>query len=236
MARVRVMELLYFLFSIIIGYYLGCGIQDVQIEKCDVFRSLQENRILQEPKKESKKKIFIAIHSTPRYLETRGDAIRSTWLNEIDPEIATVKFISGPVAGFPTLTLPGVNDYDYPPQKKTFKLLAYFYSIAHEYDWFYRVDDDIALQFDNLIQLVSKLNANDEHYIGGTGFGRDAEDFIPPGNAFCMGGSGILVSHALVRNIRPNLSSCIKNLMTEHEDVEGNGENTYNFCVMIHIK
>ncbi|CAG5110184.1 Oidioi.mRNA.OKI2018_I69.chr2.g4611.t1.cds [Oikopleura dioica] len=185
--------------------------------------SSEENnfdRIRQEIGGKRKKRVFIAIHSTPDYLLTRGQAIKDTWLQEIDPRIATVRFISSPVPGFPTLTLPGVDDYAYPPQKKSFKLYAYFNSIADDYDWFIRVDDDLHLQFDLLIQFLNKINPDEPHYIGGTGFGRNADDYIPHGTAFCMGGSGVIFSHKLIRNLRPYLTTCIKNLMTEHEDVE----------------
>ena len=35
-----------------------------------------------------------------------------------------------------------------------------------------------------------------------------------------MGGTGIIFSNQLVRNIRPHLHKCIKSLYTEHEDIE----------------
>ncbi|CAG5110607.1 Oidioi.mRNA.OKI2018_I69.chr2.g4991.t1.cds [Oikopleura dioica] len=180
----------------------------------------KSDHVKQKVHKRPKRRIFIAIHSTPEYLKTRGQAIKDSWLQEIDERIATVRFISAPLEGFPTFTLPDVNDYDYPPQKKSFKLLAYFASIADKYDWFIRVDDDLHMQFDHLIKFLSKLDPDEPHYIGGTGFGRDADDYIPHGTAFCMGGSGVLFSHALITKLRPYLTTCIKNLMTEHEDVE----------------
>jgi chondroitin sulfate synthase len=79
-----------------------------------------------------------------------------------------------------------------------------------KYDWFIRVDDDLHLQFDHLIQFLSKIDPDEPHYIGGTGFGRNADDYIPHGTAFCMGGSGVLFSHALVTKLRPYLTTCIK--------------------------
>ncbi|CBY42921.1 unnamed protein product [Oikopleura dioica] len=81
----------------------------------------KSNVTFQLPTKPRKKRIFIAIHSTPEYLKSRGQAIKDSWLQEIDERIATVRFISAPLEGFPTFTLPDVNDYDYPPQKKSFK-------------------------------------------------------------------------------------------------------------------
>ena len=88
--------------------------------------------------------------------------------------------------------------------------MAYFASIADKYDWFIRVDDDLHMQFDHLIKFLSKLDPDEPHYIGGTGFGRDADDYIPHGTAFCMGGSGVLFSHALITKLRPYLTTCIK--------------------------
>jgi len=56
--------------------------------------------------------------------------------------------------------------------------------------------------------------------IGHPGFGRDAEDYIEEDMAYCMGGTGVIYSNKIIRNIRPYLQNCTKNLFTEHEDIE----------------
>ena len=50
------------------------------------------------------------------------------------------------------LSLKGVSDYEYPPQKKSFKLLKYFYSnLINKYDWFVRIDFGIFKFIDDLL-------------------------------------------------------------------------------------
>ena len=47
-----------------------------------------------------------------------------------------------------------------------------------------------------------------------SGYGRDEDDFIEENMVYCMGGTGIIYSNALVRSIRPHLPTCIKQLYT----------------------
>ena len=62
---------------------------------------------------------------------------------------------------FPQLViqLPKVNDSQYPPQRKSFSMLAYYNDHQIEnYDWFMRMDDDSVLQWDNLNELLERDN------------------------------------------------------------------------------
>ena len=72
----------------------------------------------------------------------------------------------------------------------------------------------------NFYPEQAKLDPNKNYVIGAPGFGRDADDFVEEGMVYCMGGTGMIYSNAVIRNIRPHLKTCISNLMTEHEDVE----------------
>ena len=100
---------------------IGENVQNASSTSSSAGSNSKSDHVKQKVHKRPKRRIFIAIHSTPEYLKTRGQAIKDSWLQEIDERIATVRFISAPLEGFPTFTLPDVNDYDYPPQKKSFK-------------------------------------------------------------------------------------------------------------------
>ena len=56
--------------------------------------------------------------------------------------------------------------------------------------------------------------------IGHAGFGRDGDDFIEENMVYCMGGTGVIFSNRIIRSIRPALATCVKNLFTDHEDIE----------------
>ena len=63
--------------------------------------------------------------TTPEYLKTRGAAIKETWLKEIDKDEATLRFFSSSIEGFEELTTTlSVDDYVYPPQEKSFRMLC----------------------------------------------------------------------------------------------------------------
>ena len=87
-----------------------------------------------------RKLFFLAILNTPKY-KNREDAIHETWLSKFPRKIADFAFIRARIQqDEPNVVwLKGVNDEEYPPQKKSFRLLNYFHKNLN-YDWFVRMD------------------------------------------------------------------------------------------------
>lgn len=109
------------------------------------------------------------------------------------------------------VTLDGVNDNMYPPQRKSYSVIRHFHDFSlDEYDWFMRLDDDVYLNFNNLEQFLRKLDPTKPQMIGNAGFGRDADDYVPASMTYCMGGTGIIFSREAIRLIRPFLQKCLK--------------------------
>ena len=96
-------------------------------------------------------------------------------MNEIDYRLADVKFFAEYTEGYSTvqvklqfkwlhiqpvvIQLPKVSDSQYPPQRKSFSMLAYYNDHQIEnYDWFMRMDDDSVLQWDNLNEFLERDN------------------------------------------------------------------------------
>ena len=66
------------------------------------------------------------------------------------------------------IQLPKVNDSQYPPQRKSFSMLAYYNDHQIEnYDWFMRMDDDSVLQWDNLNEFLERDNKIYSDYLLG---------------------------------------------------------------------
>ena len=86
-----------------------------------------------------RKLFFIAILNTPRY-KNRENAIYETWLSKFPRKIADFAFIRARIQSNESnvVWLKGVNDEEYPPQKKSFRLLNYFHKNLN-YDWFVRM-------------------------------------------------------------------------------------------------
>ena len=184
--------------------------------------------------------------NTPKY-KNREDAIHETWLSKFPRKIADFAFIRARIQqDEPNVVwLKGVNDEEYPPQKKSFRLLNYFHKNLN-YDWFVRMDwvfnsiympwnswrqnwlkllytlckdDDSYLNVEKLTMFLKTLDPNEPMMIGSAGYGRDNEDFVELGMSYCMGGTGVIFSRRLIFDLQPFLSICIKNLYTEHEDM-----------------
>jgi len=73
-----------------------------------------------------------------------------------------------------------------------------------------RLDDDVYLNFYNLEKFLRKLDPSKPVMIGNAGFGRDPDDYVPPGMTYCMGGTGIIFSREAIKQIRPFLQKCLK--------------------------
>ena len=117
-------------------------------------------------------------------------------MNEIDYRLADVKFFADYTDGYSTvqvkiqskwlhmqpalpvalgkiflqlvIQLPKVNDSQYPPQRKSFSMLAYYHDHQIEnFDWFMRMDDDSVLQWDNLNEFLERDNKIYSDYLIG---------------------------------------------------------------------
>ena len=86
-----------------------------------------------------RKLFFLAILNTPKY-KNRENAIQETWLAKFPRKIADFAFIRSKIFENDSnvVWLKGVNDEEYPPQKKSFRLLNYFHKNLN-YDWFVRM-------------------------------------------------------------------------------------------------
>ena len=153
--------------------------------------------------------ILIGIYSTEDLLKTRGRAILDTWYNSVDKKKAEIVFFANAtVENMKIVKLPGVSDYDYPPQKKSFRALQHVLRYYSHIEWYLRADDDIVINWDNFEVFLNQLDHEKEYLIGAPGFGKHEEDFIEEGFAFCMGGPGVLMSKGLLDKLRGRINEC----------------------------
>lgn len=123
----------------------------------------------------------------------------------------------------PVVPLPKVDD-SYPPQKKSFMMLKYMHDhYLDQYDWFMRVDDDIYINTERLESLLRSLNSSKAILLGQAGTGAQNEVgklALEPGENFCMGGPGVVMSREVLRQMTPHIGECLREMYTHHEDVE----------------
>ena len=123
----------------------------------------------------------------------------------------------------PIVALHNVDD-SYPPQKKSFMMLKYMHDhYLDQYEWFMRADDDVYIKSERLEGFLRSLNSSEALFLGQTGMGaRDelGKLALEPGENFCMGGPGVIMSREVLRRMVPHIGQCLQEMYTTHEDVE----------------
>ena len=174
-----------------------------------------QHRLLQEEYL-FKKMVFVGVLTQQSYLATRARYLYETWGREVDGLIFFVGEdceIPASLSYLPIVKLEGIKDNVYPPLKKTFAVLQYMYdNYLHQYNWFIRADDDMYVRTRKLKELLSQMHPYEKVYLGRAGTGRDKDlDRLNllPHERYCMGGPGIILSMAALRNLGPHLVSCL---------------------------
>ena len=171
--------------------------------------------------------LLVGVQTSGKYLETRMKAVYETWAHVP----GDVKFFAGEestvysnLLNIPLVSLPGVQDNMYPPQKKSFLMLKYMHDyFIDKYEWFIRADDDSFLIGPKLGKFLSSINSSELHYIGQYGKGRKEEEGqlgLDQNMAFCMGGPGVILSRETLAKVVPHMESCLEDLFSSHEDTE----------------
>lgn len=92
-----------------------------------------------------------------------------------------------------------------------------------KYEWFMRADDDVYIKGDKLESFLRSLNSSEPLFLGQTGLGTTEEMgklALEPGENFCMGGPGVIMSREVLRRMVPHIGECLREMYTTHEDVE----------------
>ncbi|XP_028728647.1 chondroitin sulfate synthase 1 [Peromyscus leucopus] len=168
--------------------------------------------------------LFVGVMTAQKYLQTRAVAAYRTWSKTIPGK---VEFFSSEGSDtsipIPIVPLRGVDD-SYPPQKKSFMMLKYMHDhYLDKYEWFMRADDDVYIKGDRLESFLRSLNSSEPLFLGQTGLGTTEEMgklALEPGENFCMGGPGVILSREVLRRMAPHIGKCLREMYTTHEDVE----------------
>ena len=162
-----------------------------------------------------RKLLFVGVVTAEKYLNTRALGIFNTW----GKEVKDFKFFSSHsqdsgLSHLPIITLPGINDTQYPPQRKVYHMLKYMHDhFIEEFDFFMRADDDVYVKVDKLYEMLADINPAQEIYLGCPGFGRPDDRSrikLDENEHYCMGGPGVIFSRSALRRLAPHLNSCLE--------------------------
>ena len=163
-----------------------------------------------------RKLLYIGVISSAKYLPSRAVGIHRTWGKDITPDM---HFYSAPPEDpslhyLPVVTLPDINDTQYPPQKKVYRTLKYMAdNYLDKYDFFIRSDDDVYYRMDKLRHLLEGVNPAQDIYMGCPGFGKEHDKErlkLEKHEHYCMGGPGVIFSRSALRKLAPHLETCLQ--------------------------
>ena len=120
--------------------------------------------------------------------------------------------------------LPELAGEPYPPQKKTFTVLRYLNKhFLDQYSWFMLVTDNVYIRTFRLESfLTNRMDAESLVYMGypaQINF-EDMKRFgLSPRETYCVGGPGVVLSRASVRELTPELDSCLDSYARSNSSV-----------------
>lgn len=205
----------------------GCGLNGaLRKEYGGVLWPPQDNGLpaTEKPGSRSNHFLFVGVMTAQKYLNSRAVAAHRTWAQTIPGH---VEFFSSEGSDtsipIPIVALRNVDD-SYPPQKKSFMMLKYMHDhYLDKYEWFMRADDDVYIKSGKLESFLRSLNSSEAIFLGQTGMGaRDelGKLALEPGENFCMGGPGVIMSREVLKRMVPHIRECLQEMYTTHEDVE----------------
>ena len=172
----------------------------------------------------AKSLVLVSVMTHFGTINTRAVAIYKTWAQDIPGKVIFFLGHTGnkTKVDIPCVVLP-VDDV-YPPQEKAMMMLKYVYEhYGDSFRWFIRADDDVYINRDNLVSLLTSIAVNDDVLLGHPGIGTNEEKGklgLEEESNFCIGGTGIVMSRSVLKKVYPHLDHCIKNTATAHEDSE----------------
>ena len=161
-----------------------------------------------------RKLLFIGVVTAKKYLNTRAVVINNTWGRDNQDLYYFSSHADNVSIDLPIITLPGVNDSMYPPQRKVYHMLKYMHDhFIEDYDFFMRSDDDVYVKMDRLHELLVGINPAQDIYMGCPGFGRVDDRTrikLNEDEHYCMGGPGVIFSRSALRKLAPHLNTCLE--------------------------
>ena len=159
--------------------------------------------------------LVVGVMTAGPYLDNRACSVWRTWGQDVLRAGGEVRFFvgekvhGGEWCGLPVVALEGVRDGDYPPQRKSFLMLAWLARhLGDRTRWILRSDDDVFIKVEQLLDFLAPLDHRAPLYIGQAGRGRGVEEGrlgLGWRQNFCMGGPGVILSSAALRLTAPLL-------------------------------
>lgn len=218
---VSIRQFIFLFFGLIIGFHITLFIRQNQ---CQLIYASRIRPSTMAKELGNRNFLFVGVMTAEQLVETRAKAVYDTWGKNVPGKLT---FFSsgetGKTLGLPVVSLPGVDD-TYPPLKKSLMMIKYMHDFhIDNYEWFMRADDDVYVRNDRLVRFLNSLNSSDDVHLGHAGTGAKSEIgmlSLNPGDNYCIGGPGVILSRSVLKKVAPHLEHCLQTAPTLHEDIE----------------
>jgi len=140
-------------------------------------------------------------------LKHRYTACMNTWGKDFDH----VYYFGGVESGSDIIKLENVGEDYRSALEKQFLGLKYMYEQPENHQWFFICGCDTFLYKDNLVEMISQFDPNEELFIGGhCGSFRNLYRFQTDCDLFPSGGGGFFISRKLMDKIYGKIDSFIQ--------------------------
>ena len=114
----------------------------------------------------TKELVLVAVTTASKFLRTRAIAVNNTWARSIPGKVIFFGPENAPlIPDLPLVRLKGVND-SYPARKKSFYTIKYIHDhYKDDFHFFMRVDDDVQVRGENLLNLLSSVSNTLQHFL-----------------------------------------------------------------------
>ena len=191
-----------------------------------------------------RKQFLVAVVTSATHLQT-ASTVYDTW----GADVPQVLFFVGKnccnasnpyVRGLPLVRLPNIPDIPVNSVAKYFSVIKYISdNYGNEFQWFMLANDNLYIRAARLASLLKQLNPSENIYLGRSARGKDKDVkklSLLPHEHYCLGSSGVLLSHKLVQMLVPHLELCLNAALSgKGQGSSGHPDVELGRCISRHI-
>jgi len=217
-------ECLLLLAGLIVGLHIALFLKQNQCH-LTYKKNFRPRKLTNDSQSDNSHFIFVGVITAEAFLQTRAQAVFDTWGKNVAGKLTFFSSQTHQTSKLPVISLLNVDD-SYPPLKKSLMMIKYIHDHhIDDYEWFMRADDDVYIRNDKLERLLHSLNSSDDIYLGQAGTGAKTERGmlnLLPGDNYCMGGPGVILSRSVLKKVAPHIEHCLLKAPKSHmhEDTE----------------
>jgi hypothetical protein len=192
-----------------------------------------------------RKQLLVAVVTSSTHLQT-ASTVYDTW----GAEVPQILFFVGKnccnvstnpyIRGMPLVRLPNVPDLPINSVAKHFSVIKYISdNYGSQFQWFLLANDNLYVRAARLASLLKQLDPSENIYLGRGARGKDKEAkklSLLPHELYCLGSSGVVLSHRLLQTLIPHLELCLNAAVSgKGQGSSGHPDVELGRCISRHI-